>query len=162
MNTHVRDNFLETAPAKANSGVGRYFVASGSNAIAERVVVSDAVDTSETTASTSFTDLATSGPAVTTTTGTYAIVAVSASTFVSAASNQTFMGVAVSGATAISAGDSNALSMGTADGSGDVLQASFIYFVSTLTGGSNTFTAKYRTTGGTATFRRRRIVVIPY
>jgi len=41
-----------------------------------------------------------------------------------------------------------------------VIQASATYFVSGLTAGSNTFTAKYRGTN-TCTFANRKIVVIP-
>ena len=35
-NTHVRDNLLETAPAKATT-TGGYFVATGTNTIVQRV-----------------------------------------------------------------------------------------------------------------------------
>jgi hypothetical protein len=40
------------------------------------------------------------------------------------------------------------------------MTASIGILVTGLTAGSNTFTAKYRTTGGTAVFRSRSIVVI--
>ena len=103
-NTHVRDNLLETAPAKATAA-GRIFVTTAANAIAERVVDSETVATSQTTTSTSYTDLATTGPAVTVTTGARALVFYGAementtSTALSAAS------VAVSGATTDAASD---------------------------------------------------------
>ena len=72
-NTHVRDNLLETMAGKATTA-GRWFVSTGANAIAERVITQASVTTSQTTTSASFTDLATTGPAVTVTTGTKAIV----------------------------------------------------------------------------------------
>jgi hypothetical protein len=72
-NTHVRDNLLETMAGKATTA-GRWFVSTGANAIAERVITQASTTTSQTTTSASFTDLATVGPAVTVTTGTKAIV----------------------------------------------------------------------------------------
>ena len=41
------------------------------------------------------------------------------------------------------------------------VQGSATFYVSGLTAGSNTFTAKYRGTVGTATFSNRSITVIP-
>lgn len=115
------------------------------------------VATSQTTTSTSYTDLATSGPAVTVTTGTKALVILSALLKGNAAGDTAFMSFAVSGATTISAADTIAL--GTNDtGSARPYQSSFATRV-TLTAGSNTFTAKYRT-ATTGTFANREIIVI--
>ncbi len=41
------------------------------------------------------------------------------------------------------------------------VQGSATFFVTGLTAGSNTFTAKYRVTGGTGTYLNRTIIVIP-
>jgi hypothetical protein len=60
-NQYVRDNLLECAPAKATTP-GRLIVTTGPNAITERVVTQASISTSETTTSTSYTDLATTGP----------------------------------------------------------------------------------------------------
>ena len=49
-NASVRDNFNETAPAKATVG-GRIFASTGPNTIAEREVLADVVETAETTTS---------------------------------------------------------------------------------------------------------------
>lgn len=73
-NASVRDNLLETAPAKATTATG-YFVATGTNAIAQRVPLSSAIATDQSTTSTGgYANLTTSGPAVTVTTGVAALV----------------------------------------------------------------------------------------
>lgn len=117
-----------------------------------------AVATNQTTTSTSYTDLATAGPAVTLTTGTKALVVVSCGLYNSAA-NSTYMGFAVSGATTIAAADASAIEIGGSNGTVFVA-ASRALMLTTLTAGSNVFTAKYRVSGGTGNFYNRAIVVI--
>lgn len=115
------------------------------------------VDTSETTASTSFTDLATSGPAATVTTRTSALVFIAAN--LSNNTDASLMSMAVSGASTVAAADTKAIRHG---GSATIDSEAGTFFVVTgLTAGSNTFTAKYRVNAGTGTFRNRRIAVIP-
>jgi hypothetical protein len=115
------------------------------------------VGTFQTTTSTTFTDLATAGPAVTITTGTKALVIVSSFLYSSIAGYNSFAGFAVSGATTIAATDDYALADGTTAGGG-VSRATRL---TTLTAGSNTFTMKYRQTiSGTASFVNREIIVI--
>ena len=156
MNTHVRDNFNETAPAKPTLS-GQLFVSTGANAIAARAPAKDIVATSETTSSTSYTDLATSGPAVTTTTGSDAIVFLYARVKNGNSTASTFMSYAVSGATADSANDNRALiNVGT-----DTIAATAFGFHEGLTAGSNTFTMKYRVSADTGTYQDRRLMVIP-
>jgi hypothetical protein len=117
------------------------------------------VATSQTTTSTTFTDLATAGPAVTVTTGTSALVIMTAQ-LLSTSGNDALESFAVSGATTTAAADSSAL--GVISGTGFVgVQASW-FQVATLTAGSNTFTMKYRVkTSGTTTAAYRTITVIP-
>lgn len=157
-NTHVRDNFNETAPGVASAS-GRLIVSDGVNSIAERLAVNATVTTTETTTSTTFTDLATAGPAVTVTSGTAALVIIEAWGSNNNASHQSLISYAISGATTASAGDvRSTIQTGTNE-------ISMVYvIIETLTAGSNTFTAKYRTTNasGTASFRRRRLVVVPF
>ena len=117
-----------------------------------------AVATNQTTSSTSYTDLATAGPAVTLTTGTKALVVVSCGLYNSAA-NSTCMGFAVSGATTIAAADASAIEIGGSNGTVFVA-ASRALLLTTLTAGSNVFTSKYRVSGGTGNFYNRAIVVI--
>ena len=120
------------------------------------------VATSQTTTSGSYTDLATSGPAVTVTTGTKALVIVSCKINVGQ-EGTAFMSYAVSGATTVAGSDAVALQKqnDTTTSVEDFIRASSASLV-TLTAGSNTFTAKYRSGSGakTATFASREIFVI--
>ncbi|WP_422744365.1 hypothetical protein ACN27B_08760 [Micromonospora sp. WMMD754] len=160
-NTHVRDNLLETAPAKATAA-GRIMVTTGPNAIAERVVGSDTVITAQTTASTLWTDLGTVGPQVTITTGTTALVILSALMSNNTAGANAQMGVAVSGASSVGANTDNAVIV-ESSASGDLYQVSYAFPITGLTAGTNTFTAKYQVgVGGTGTFQRRRLIVLPF
>lgn len=118
----------------------------------------DYVDPSETTTSTSYTDLATAGPAVTITTGTTAIVSIGAGMRADGtAGDQALMGFEVSGASAIPPNSDDVI----LNANTEVIQAGLLLIVTGLTAGSNTFTAKYRTTAGTARFSNRRITVVP-
>lgn len=116
------------------------------------------VATSQTTTSTTYADLGTSGPAVTANTGTSAIVTVSGGMTNSDVNGYTFMSYAVSGATTSSAADARAMQFIHSVGNfGN--QLSFQYVHTGLTAGTNTFTAKYRVTTGTGTFANRSISV---
>lgn len=160
MNTHVRDNFLETAPAKATTS-GGFIVTTGVNSVIQRTPVPAAVATSQTTTSTSYTDLATAGPAVTEVTGTRALVCISARIENSVAGGESWMAVTVSGASAVAAADGLGLGFQSYTGGGKARIGMPIIY-SGLTEGSNTFTAKYRVSTGTGTFVNRRIEVIPF
>ena len=158
LNQQLRDNMNETAPGIA-SGAGNFIVTDGANSIVERNPDTAAVATSEGTTSTTFTDLATAGPAVTATTGTEAFVILSARLVNSDASHVTFMGFAVSGATTLAADVDTALQVKA----GVSMAGSRVILVTGLTAGSNVFTAKYRTSNvaGTASAQGRDIAVIP-
>jgi hypothetical protein len=117
--------------------------------------VSAIIATSETGTGTSFTDLATPGPAVTLETGTKALVTVSCGLKNSAA-NFTLMAFAVSGATTRAAASTEQL--GSVDT--NFMYASRTSYVTGLTAGSNTFTAKYAVTAGTGTWIDRNITVV--
>ena len=62
MNTYLRDNLLETMPAKATETGGAFFVTTGTNQIAERVIKSARVETNQSTTSTTFTSTTTVSP----------------------------------------------------------------------------------------------------
>jgi hypothetical protein len=121
------------------------------------------VTTGQSTTSSSYTDLATSGPAVTVTTGTKAFVIITASISNNSNGYGSTASYAVSGATTISAQDKYSVSMrqdGTNPGR-HVQKASVGYMIENLTAGSNTFTMKYKAeTGSTADFSDRLITVI--
>jgi hypothetical protein len=153
-NQYVRDNLNQTAPALATAA-GQIFVATGVNAIAARTPGQSVVNTSQTTTSTSMTDLATVGPAVTATTGTAAIVFIGSSIQNSSTFNS-LMGWKVTGATTLAV----AFNMGGAYGTNGAT-ISCAYYQTGLTPGSNTFTAQYEVSGGTGTFAFRQISVVP-
>jgi hypothetical protein len=157
-NTHIRDNSNETMPAKATAA-GRWFVSTGANAIAERVISGADVATSQTTTSTSYTDLTTVGPSVTATTGTRALVFFACAMSNSTDNAETWASVTVSGATTIAASDTWAMMMDGIEISNQNAFGMWHYF-STLTAGSNTFKLQYKVGSGTGTFLNRRILVI--
>lgn len=125
------------------------------------------VATAQTTTSTSYTDLATSGPAVTITTGTTAIVHVHFRYINSSgnANNDTgtgHMSFAVSGASTVAAADATC-AQGPQIHSTQTQTRSGVFYVTGLTAGSNVFTAKYKVSGvtpGTGTFSERNLVVV--
>jgi hypothetical protein len=119
------------------------------------------VATFQSTTSTSYTDLATSGPAVTVTTGTKALVIVSARIMNNTNNNslQAFMTYAVSSATTTAASDDVALAVSGINSINYQFKMSYAS-IATLTAGSNTFTAKYRAVSGTSEFADREILVI--
>jgi hypothetical protein len=139
----------------SNSDLDFTYITVGSPANATATVA-----TQETTSSATYTDLTTAGPAVTVTTGTKALVILS-SNMRDREDRGWFMSYAVSGATTIAASDTTALSMVTPTQPAGIYQVSFANVV-TLTAGSNTFTAKYRTisTAHSATFLNRSIFVM--
>lgn len=158
-NASVRDNILVT-PAALATTAGGLFVATGANAIAQRIPTAATIATSSTTSSTSYGNLATTvGPTFAVTTGTQAIVLLTASMSNSSAGQTTRADFTVSGATTRAASDATALinESGTAN---EGLRCSVVNLVA-LTAGSNTFTMVYRVNSGTGTVNDRHLVVFP-
>ncbi|MDX2759142.1 hypothetical protein PV733_37055 [Streptomyces europaeiscabiei] len=159
-NQHVRDNLNETAPAKATSA-GNYFVADGVNSIAERTPNLEGILTSETTISTSFTDLATIGPTVTVTTGPYALVLTHCQ-MDNVTTGSAYAGVEVTGASSIAPALNRSINIFNASAVRIGAGTAVLYAGSlALTPGVNTFTMKYRVSSGLGTFGDRRIIVMP-
>ncbi len=159
-NTHVRDNLLETEAAKAAND-GGYFVATAANAIVQRQAGSQFVLTRESTTSTSYTDLSTSGPAVTVTSGTTALVWISAELDTNTVDALTKFSYAVSGASTVAASDDwGVWTDGQYDGS--ATRKGVCHRHTGLTAGSNTFTMKYAAGSNTASFAKREIIVMPF
>lgn len=161
----IRDDLLETAPAKATTA-GGIFVATGANAVAERIPTAAFVAALETTASTSYTDLATSGPSVTVTTGTKAIAFVRCRISNSSAGSIGYVSIDVSGATTIAAADTFAIQYESSNAGDIAVFGGPIWFgtggtAGALTAGSNTFKLQHRVNGGTGTFQNRELTVIP-
>jgi hypothetical protein len=163
-NTYVRDNLLQTIPAKA-AEIGSLFTTSGSNAIAERIPDFAAVNTTETTTSTTYTDLTTPGPQVSCISGTKCIVIIGARIGANTAATgnpSNKMSWACSGATTRAALDdwaAGVVAPGT--GAGPSVYTSRWYLATGLTAGTNTFTAKYAVSSGTGTFLARSLQVVP-
>lgn len=140
-------------------------VTCGGGSGSSSTIVAAVVATAENTGSTSYTDLTTAGPAVTATIGASGAAIVTLTARVDPPSSNTigYMGFAVSGATTVAASDNQALirEFGSSGGTG-YIQASATFYVTGLTAGSNTFTAKYKDTGGgNATFTNRNLIVQP-
>lgn len=153
-------NLNETAPGKATTA-GGLFVATGTNAIAERIPQTAFQTASETYSSTSYGNLATVGPSVTVTSGSRAMVILSGFMSNNTGGGNSFMAADVSGATTIAAQDATAL-RAESSAANDNYQMSYVYYEEGLTPGSNVFTVKYRVTTGTTTFDDRRITVFPF
>ncbi len=115
--------------------------------------------TFQTTTSTSYTDLATSGPACTVTTGTKALVMFGCNMTSTNALAVGRMDFAISGATTRAASDDTAFLYSNATNNAQ-FAGSRVVTVTGLTAGSNTFTAKYITNTGTEQFGNRFITVI--
>lgn len=155
-NMFLRDNLNETAPAKATTA-GSHFAVSSVNEITERTSQATAILASETTTSTSFTDLPTVGPSVTVNTGTNAWIVVHGA-MENTGAGSSRIGYETSGATTLAAADNRGIGVFGVAGAG-VLTSGVTLM--TLTPGSNTFTMKYRVSSGTGTFSNRRLMVFP-
>lgn len=119
------------------------------------------VTTSQTTTSTSFTDLSTVGPEVTVTIGSNGLALVILTCEIFPASGAfARMGFALSGANTLAANAVDSL-FSQLSGSQPDFQGSFVKLLTGLSPGSTVFTAKYSTSAGTSTFLQRKIAVIP-
>lgn len=159
-NTHVRDNLLETAPAKATAA-SQFFVSTGINAVAARSFESDAIATAQTTSSVTYTNLTTLGPQVSLQAGTRALVFISCEI-----SNSTGGAVSRASVEVNSQGDVQGADDSISIAQGGVTansptRAGISLMVTGLNSGLNVFTMKYRVDSGTATFSNRELVVIP-
>jgi hypothetical protein len=162
-NAQIRDNLRAMAPFLA-SGAGQIFVTTGANALAARTVHYDEVATSQTTTSSSYTDLSTPGPSVTVGAiyGQQAMVFTSCELNQNGADLQASAAVEVSGASSYPAVDTRCAI--TRDGmvASNAIQMMGCYLYDPLSrDGTITFTMKYRNGGsGTVTFAKRRILVL--
>lgn len=153
-NASVRDNFL-TTPAALATAAGQWFVATGANSVVARTpTFGNTVGTSQTTTSTSFVDLATVGPSLSTTIGATAITLWGCQLQNSGAGSayMSYTGANVTASTSFAVQCS-----GTAP-----IQASYTHYINGATPGSTTFTCKYAASSGTATFQDRRFQLLPF
>jgi hypothetical protein len=160
LNAHLRDNLLETMPAKATTE-GDIFVGAGPNAITTRRIEGHRISTFESTTSTSYVNLATTGPTVTVTHGAFVLVMWSTQLQSSVGSNASFMSYAVSGSNTIAASDNISITQTVASLT-QPWRVGNMNIHTTLTPGTSTFTAKYRVESGTADYSDRFLAVIPF
>lgn len=160
-NTYVRDNLLETAPGIATGTGPFWFVSDGANSITTRQFKTAAVTAEQTTSSSSYTNLATSGPSVTIKTGTVVIVMMIAMMGNDSASSATQCSYSISGATTRSASDNWFMTSDglAAAGPNDNLRTNAVAHATTVNAGWNTFTMKYKCTSGTARFSQRQLII---
>lgn len=120
------------------------------------------VATSQTTTSTSYTDLATAGPSVTVVVPPSGriLVIVGCSASNSVVNDASVMSFELSGANTLAGSDSRAVTHRAYD-NGESDAKSRAVIVEGLTPGSTTVKAVYRSSGGTATFSSRDIAAIP-
>lgn len=159
MNTFVRDQLEETAPAKATASSG-FIVTDGANSVVQRTPGQAASLGSANLTSTSYTTLAPTPAVNTIQTGTKAIVGWSAGMSNSTAGASTYLSFLISGATTASAADSIAV-VYESGAANDFAQMANVQLYEGLTAGSNTFTLQHRVTAGTGTYVNRRIMVVP-
>lgn len=121
------------------------------------------VATTQSTTSTSYTDLATAGPSVTVTIGQsgLALVIVTAFAFNGTASQVNYMSYQVSGATSRSPSDAKAMILHSETVNGQGRQSA-MHLETGLAPGSTTFTAKYRVNGGNGSFANRTLIVVTW
>lgn len=159
-NASVRDNLLETAPAKATTS-GSHFAGTGANTLAERFASGTFQGAAETTVSTTYTNLTTIGPAVTATHGGTIIIFFSATLSNNTVNGQSLVGYDSTGTYVSSASDASSIRF-TSPTANAVMAASQVFVVPGTPAGTTTFTLKYRVTAGTGTFNDRRVQVLPF
>jgi len=161
LNTHLRDNLLELAPAKTSQS-GSIVMGAGYNKLAERIPVSARVAAVESVQKTEFSNLVTAGPKVVAKTGTRALVFIAAACGSAGIRQACIMGYDITGATRREASDDRSLYIEGLHAAKDNRWC-HIVLEEDLKPGLNTFTCKYKagTTDFTSTFHDRFICVWP-
>lgn len=149
----------ETFAGKATTA-GSYPVATGPNALAERFLGANEQSGSDTTTSSSFTNLSPIGPTVTSTTGSKALAFITCQMSNNTVGERTNAGLDVTGATTI--GSSANVCLRQTSSTANALVMATYAAVFSLTAGSNVFKMEYAVTGGTGTFSLRRLIIQPY
>jgi hypothetical protein len=157
LNSQIRDNLLQTAPAKATTASG-YFVGTAPNTITERVIGHAIVTAQQTGTATGYGNLATVGPTVTVTTGPSALVFTSAQ-LENSGNGSTWASYGITGATTDAITDERAIF----NQSGSTFGGRFgVTTWQSLTPGSNTFLMQYRVSSGTGTYDDRSLIVMGF
>ena len=168
-NASVRDNLNLTATALATTpgaSTGKWFVSETTNVIKERIISQATVDAGagETTASTTYADLTTNGPIISTLqTGIAALVFINARMSHAIINVVTYASFEVTGATTVAADDRWAVVAENVT-VGNFTRAAASHLIGGLTanGAGNTFRMRYRVESATnGTFANRKMQVMP-
>ena len=160
LNTHLRDNLLETAPAKATVNGGGWFINQGPYKLEERIIKSARapsgfIDVTSTT----YVGMP-NGPSVTVETGTDAIVLLACLIGNNTIDTTTNMSFAVTGDTEREPDDKHSVqTAGLAANTNAIYGAT--YYLSDLNPGVNVFTCKYKVSANLGRFNYRFIGVVP-
>lgn len=159
-NLYIRDNFREMAPEKATAA-GQYFCSTDQNKLGVYTAQTASVATSQTTTSTSYTDLATVGPSVTIDHGKTVMVILAATMSNNTADLQCRMTFEATGSVITIVPNDKWCAKVDGTPLGQASRVSAARLAGDLHAGTSTFTAKYRVGGGTGTFFDRTIIVWP-
>lgn len=162
MNTFVRDNLIETMPAKAVLP-GSYFVTTGWGEVAARFAAGSNDDNQVTVTATSFDNPESGppGPSVTAVTGPMALVGYKCQFQIASATTRIEMGYEVSGDTSIEASLVNSLGYSKAGTTALWWRMGAVDLATDLTPGTNTFTLKYNVAAGSGMVVYRHLWVLP-
>lgn len=155
----IRDNINESAAARATTATG-YFVATGANSLAQRVIGADSVNTQQTDTMTSYGNITpgTSGPEVAMYTGIAALVFTNAQ-LENSSTFPTWASYEIHDATSLTAGDSWAIFTQAGATFGG---RSGVSTWQAVNAGFNTFHMVYRVSGATGTFDDRHMIVMSF
>jgi len=158
-NTHVRDNLLETEMGLPVTGDDYFFVTTGVNSISASIPTLSLVATSQTTTSTTYTNLTTVGPTINDlNVNNKVLISVGADMVNNTSGERCRMSVEYSNdGTTVSATDTMCVA-----NSGTLRHNIGASFVLTTVPGTYTFTAKYRVSAGTGTFVNRNLFIFPF
>lgn len=161
LNAQLRDNMLETLPAKATKSAS-HFVVERANKMVERTTEWARVSASESTTSVAFTDMTTIGPSVTVLTGNMALIFFSCRLENSSVAGQSCASFAVSGDTTRAALDLTSITIDGLAQANNQWSLGMWDLMTDLTPGANIFTMQYRCGGvGTSIASNRFIAVMP-
>lgn len=157
-NQNVRDNLLGTGPALAPDVVGYRFVTTDTNTIDLRSTLVSSVSISDSTESTTFTDLQSFGPSLSVVTGPSALAVWFAELQTNVANSAVDCSVATQDVEA-SLDWAIILDGGLAN---QPIRLSSAHLFTDLTPGTNTFTMKYAVGSNVGTFSNRKLLVFPF
>jgi len=161
-NQYARDNLNVSEASVALTAGGLICTLSGANTLVQRSPAVQMVSTYESTASTSYVDLTTAGPAITVSHGVVMFISVGCLCRAANVGLGTAMSFAMSGSNTVAAADANCfyIESGNAD---DIFCGTWTTIATGLSSGTTTLTAKYRAVGATtATFAHRLLVAVPF